>query len=109
MISERTKVALAAAVKRGVKLGRPENLSNASRQLGCAESAKARSVRADLRAKDLAPIILQLRSEGFRSLRQIADQLNARGILSARGQRWTAMAVSRVVSRSQHAKRQESL
>lgn len=62
-------------------------------------SARARSKRAAERARDLAPIIAGLRSEGARSLRTVAVALAARGFTSPRGKVWTATAVRRVLAR----------
>lgn len=99
MISERTKVALAAARRRGVSLGSPENLSDAARKLGSHASAQSRALRANRCAMDLAPMIQQLRMRGAHSLRQLAEALNAERIPSPRGIAWTPMGVSRVLAR----------
>ena len=90
MIGERTKAALAAAKARGVRLGGdPRNLDGV-RERGAVASAKARGEKADRRAQDVMPIVLELQSAGA-SLRRIADELTARGIPTARGgQIWTA-------------------
>lgn len=96
MISRRTQEALAAAKARGTKLGgaRPGALPNAdeARVLGRA----ARSAKAAKRAADLAPVICALQAENFTSLRQIAAELNRRGIAAARGGQWTATQVKRL-------------
>ena len=94
MISTRTKAALAAAKARGVRLGKPENLSN--REAGQVRSRARQTQRAEGRALDLAPVIARVRAEGAVSLRQIAAALNARGIPAARGGAWTATQVRRV-------------
>jgi Recombinase len=57
-------------------------------------SAEVRAAKADERAADVAPLIHELRDNGA-SLRQIAGELTARGILTPRGSPWTAMAVER--------------
>jgi hypothetical protein len=49
------------------------------------------------RPKDLAPTIRSLQATGA-SLRGIASALNERGIKTARGSEWTAMAVKRVLA-----------
>jgi DNA invertase Pin-like site-specific DNA recombinase len=98
LISSRTKAALAAAKARGVKLGgdRGNQLTDKARALG----RKARTARADARAADLAPIIAELRAAGARSLRAIADGLNARGIQTPRGVgQWQAGSVSQLLAR----------
>jgi DNA invertase Pin-like site-specific DNA recombinase len=94
-ISERTKAALAAAKRRGVKLGgdRGARLTAKQREAGrAALQAKARA-----RAIDLAPTIEELRAAGFESLRAIATALDERGIPAARGGRWSAVQVARLL------------
>lgn len=59
MISARTKAALAAAKARGMRLGKPENLSN--REAGQARSGTQQAHRAYERARDLAPLIAATR------------------------------------------------
>lgn len=98
LISARTKAALAAAKARGVKLGTPGNLRN--RELGTAKGAAGRIKRADERAALVLPAVEEARRQGAASLREIADALNARGIQTARGSTWTAMAVKRVLERA---------
>lgn len=99
LISERTRSALAAAKRRGVRLGKPENLSVAARSRGTHASWQSRSATADRRANDLRPILSDLAAKGHTSLRALAQALNERGIPSPRGSRWTPMAISRVLSR----------
>jgi len=56
---------------------------------------KVMTARADARAADLAPIVVELRAAGTTSLRGIAAALNARGIQTPRGVgRWKAGSVS---------------
>lgn len=93
-ISERTKAALDAAKRRGRKLGNPGNLKRQAE--GRILGTLARQARAKARAEELKPVIDSLRGEG-RSLRAIASELCVRRIPSARGGRWTASAVSRVL------------
>src|SRR5262249_24073828 len=95
MISERTKAALAAAKRRGVKLGgdRGARLTAKQRALGrAALQAKARA-----RAADLAPTIKELQAAGYGSLRAIAAGLEERGIPAARGGKWSAVQVPRLL------------
>jgi DNA invertase Pin-like site-specific DNA recombinase len=97
-ISVRTKVALAAAKRRGKKLGgHRENakLTAKARQRGADANADA----ATRRAADLTPVIADIRAGGATSLRAIAAQLNERGIPTARGGEWTSIQVARVLAR----------
>jgi len=98
MISKRTKDALAAAKRRGKKLGgnRGVKLSNAARAAGRAVLAE----QAQSRAEDLAPVIAELRATGVTSLRGIAAALTARSIPTASGNgKWSAVQVGRVMGR----------
>ena len=87
-ISERTKAALAAAKARGVKLGwsSPERASEQR------EAAKKGA------AANILPVIEQIRAGGA-SLRQIAAELNTRGIKTARGGEWHATTVRNIYSK----------
>lgn len=95
MISTRTKAALAAAKARGMRLGKPENLTNQA--VGQVRGRERQAQRARERAQDLAPILADIRGAGAVSLRQIADALNARAVPAARGGTWTATQVRRVL------------
>jgi hypothetical protein len=97
-IARRTTAALAAAKRRGVKLGgyrANAGLTAKARKAGHAANAR---IAAD-RAADLAPVIGELRASGATSLRAISDGLNARGIPAARGGKWSAVQVDRAISR----------
>lgn len=96
MISARTKAALAAAKDRGVKLGGSRTNSRTIGEVGRQVSAEVRQRQAaDYRA-DIAPIIAELRAEGFTSLRAVAAELNRRGIRTPRGGEWQANQVRRI-------------
>jgi len=99
MISRRTKDALAAARRRGVKLGgyrAGSKLTAKARRAG--QEANAR-IAAE-RAAYVSPVIAELRAAGATSLRAIAAGLNGRGILTARGiGDWSATQVLRVLAR----------
>ena len=95
-ISERTKAALAAAKARGVKLGgRPESLKNT--ELGRQRATEARRAKAAARAEDLAPVIEAIRAQGITSATGIAKALNERRIPTARGGKWQAVQVQRLL------------
>ena len=94
-ISERTKAALAAAKRRGVKLGgdRGARLTAKQRALGTA----ARQEQARARALDLAPTIKELQASGCTSLRAIAAVLDERCIPAAQGGQWSPTQVMRML------------
>jgi DNA invertase Pin-like site-specific DNA recombinase len=94
MIASRTKVALAAAKARGVKLGGPK-LAEA-REIAVA----AIKLMADRHAANVLPVIRDVQRSGAKSLRAVAEALNARGISTSRGGRWHAMTVRNVLARA---------
>jgi DNA invertase Pin-like site-specific DNA recombinase len=95
-ISERTRAALAAAKARGVKLGW-SNPERASEQRQAAKKGAAVNRACALtHAENVLPVIKQIRAGGA-SLRQIAAELNARGINSARGGKWYATTVRNII------------
>ncbi len=97
MISARTKVALAAAKARGVRLGNPRLLAGNAVQSRMASDANAARARA--RAADVLPIIRQAQAAGASSLREIAAALTARGIPSpSSAGAWHAGTVRRVLA-----------
>jgi DNA invertase Pin-like site-specific DNA recombinase len=99
-ISRRTKEALAAAKARGTKLGNP-NGASALRRAGNGGAALRAAVarNADRHAKDLAPVLEDLRMQGVTSLRHIADALNDRGMLTRRGGQWHVSNVRNLLLR----------
>ena len=84
MISKRTKDALAAAKRRGKKLGGDRGVVP-TKKVGALATA-ALQARADSRVADIAPIIKDLQAAGAKSLRDIAKGLKDAGIPTARGQ-----------------------
>jgi DNA invertase Pin-like site-specific DNA recombinase len=97
MISARTKAALAAAKRRGKKLGgdRGARLTAKARAAGRA----VQQARAQARAADLAATIKELQATGAESLRAIGAGLEARDIPAARGGKWSAVQVARLLER----------
>jgi DNA invertase Pin-like site-specific DNA recombinase len=88
MISQRTRVALAAAKARGTRLGNPRpDLV----KIRATVAERVNSFRATV-----APQIQALRAEG-QSLREIAAELNARGLNAPRGGLWHAGAIYAVL------------
>lgn len=100
MISTRTKAALAAAKARGTKLGGDRGNIKDHAIAGAKASVAVRTAHADKRVGDLLPVITAIKAEGKASLRAIADELNKRGITTARGGEWSAVQVKRVVDRT---------
>jgi DNA invertase Pin-like site-specific DNA recombinase len=88
-ISRRTKEALAVAKARGVKLGNP-NGAEALRRAGKGGVALRATVTANANrfAADLAPVLADILASGVMSLRTIASELNARGMMTRRGGSW---------------------
>lgn len=99
-ISRRTKEALAAAKVRGVKLGNP-NGAAALRRAGKGGAALREVVvqNADDHAVALAPVLHAIRSEGHTTLRAIAKELNARGMMTRRGGKWQVSNVRNILVR----------
>jgi DNA invertase Pin-like site-specific DNA recombinase len=90
LISTRTKAALAAAKARGTKL-----VGNRGAKPQRAAGRAFLERRARARAKDLAPALAEIVSDGAKSLREIAQTLNERVIPTARSSSWTATQVAR--------------
>lgn len=88
MISERTKAALAAAKARGTRLGNPTPDMAKARAVASGNAAQFRTAT--------RPQIQALHAEG-RSLREIAAQLNARGVKGPRSGFWHAASVRTVL------------
>jgi DNA invertase Pin-like site-specific DNA recombinase len=89
MTAARTKAALAAAKVRGIRLG----------QHGADRLAPAHRAEAAERARQLAPMLAELKSRGMLA-RQMAAELTARGIATPSGGRWHAQSVLRMVNRA---------
>jgi DNA invertase Pin-like site-specific DNA recombinase len=94
LISQRTRDALKAAKARGVVLGNPQ-LADVRRRAVAGTKANA-----DRFAKNVAPIIREIQGSGIASCRAIARALNARGVATARGGRWTAVQVGSILKRA---------
>lgn len=110
-ISKRTKEALAAAKaraeangggvkangerwKNGAKLGNPMGAKAFGPYRGNGAAVAAIKAKAGAFARDVMPIIEDIRGDGHTSLRATAAQLNGRGIMTARGGKWGPQSVS---------------
>ncbi len=96
--SIRTKAGLAAAKRRGVKVGglrAGAGLSSQARASGRA----VREERANAFAFTVGPVIEDIRQNGTVALASIAKELIRQGVPSARGGRWTGTQVSHVRDR----------
>ena len=99
-ISRRTKEALAVAKARGVKLGNPNGAAALRRAAEGGIALRATvAANAERHARDLAPVIADIRAGGATSLRAIAAELDARGMLTRRGGRWHVSNVANLLRR----------
>jgi DNA invertase Pin-like site-specific DNA recombinase len=87
-ISSRTKVALQAAKQRGVRLGRT----------GAEILAPKYRTEALDRAKELEPVIREMRGKGY-SMRRMATELTKRRVKTPRGGAWHPQTVKMVMQR----------
>lgn len=90
-VSERTRAALAEAKARGVVLG-----SAGSRNLQA--TLQQRTAAADAFARQQQPVFAELQALGM-THREMAAELNRRGIAAARGGEWTHGQVQRMLNR----------
>jgi DNA invertase Pin-like site-specific DNA recombinase len=97
-ISDRTRAALAAAKARGVALGWSIPERAGEQRQAARKGAERNARKADQHAANVLPVIRQIAARGA-SLRQIADELNTRGIKTARGGLWYAATVRNVEAR----------
>lgn len=88
LIASRTREALQAAKRRGVKLGKTGRTR-----------AKENKAAADAQAKSLLPVIRELQAAGVTSVRAISAALNERNVPTARDGKWHATSVARLLAR----------
>ena len=92
MISSRTKLALEAAKRRGVKLGNP-HFQNA-----ISKAVEARQKIAAVRNAGLRMVVAEVMEKtGLTKLADIAQALNLRGIQTARGSQFTPTHIHRLL------------
>jgi DNA invertase Pin-like site-specific DNA recombinase len=94
MISQRTRDGLAAARRRGTRLGNPRPAA------AVRSAARANVKRADAYAGDLVPVIDQIKRAHVTSLREIARCLNARGFETPNGRAFAAQSVKNIIERA---------
>lgn len=92
MISDRTKQALAELKKQGKQLGTPGNLTDEARQKAV-EAIKAKSIDVSV-ARDIAK---QLRNDS-KTLQEIADTLNEKGLKTPRNGSYSSVQVMRLLA-----------
>lgn len=91
------RAALAQAAKRGVQIGgHADNCALIAYRRNRA-SARVRREAAIQRARDLQPVIEELRQNAVERLAAIAQGLNNKGITAPRGGSWSAIQVMRVL------------
>lgn len=88
VIASRTRDALKAAKRRGVKLGRTGRVR-----------AKENKAAAQKHASSLAPIVRQMQAAGTTSVRALSEELNRRKVPTSRGGQWHPTTVGRVLAR----------
>ncbi len=91
LISERTRLGLAAAKSKGVKLGTP----NPQKAVAAMVTAN-KTRKSDFTAK-VMPIIQGIQSAGVETLQGIADCLNRRGIPTRSGKTWHPSTVRNII------------
>jgi DNA invertase Pin-like site-specific DNA recombinase len=92
-IGLRTSEALAAKKAQGVKLGNPRP------EASLAKGRATLTERADLDAERVAGAIASARANGCRPFRQLADELNRRGIATPRGGVWFPSSIRNALAR----------
>jgi len=102
-ISRRTREALAAAKRRGIKLGNP----NGARPLRQARKGNRTALaairqKADAHAVQLRPVLEDLRAKGISTLAGIAEALNAGEMRTPRGGMWHPSSVRNLLARVKH-------
>lgn len=96
MIATRTREALAALKRRGVKLGNPSPHSLRTAQL---KGTAATIAASDTFATSVLPMIEGYAGKGF-TVREIAEELNRRKVDTLRGGRWHASTVVKLRKRA---------
>ena len=102
LISRNTKEALAAAKRRGVRLGNRKGVNTfgaAGQEKGSRNGASATRQKALEAAEGFRDLIQDIRREGITSASGIARHLNEKGETTPRGKAWNPMQVIRTMDR----------
>src|SRR6266581_6111778 len=91
LISERTRLGMAAAKTKGVKLGTPNPEKAVAAMVVANKTAKAEF------AGKVFPIIQEIKSAGVQTLRGICECLNRRGISTRNGKSWYPATVRNIL------------
>ena len=98
LISQRTRAALAVAKAWGMRLGNPSPTPATAEMAAAARQARSRQVAA--RAADVLAVVRQVQAEGASSLRAIAAELRAHGVLTPVSKvDWSPAQVQRLLKR----------
>ncbi|ARE39222.1 Resolvase, N-terminal [Rhodovulum sp. P5] len=99
-ISERTKAAMAAAKARGQTFGNPNGAAALhAAGKGNTDAVRAIKGKADAFAADLSDTLADVHAAGHITLKAQAQELNRRGIKTARGGRWHPSSVANLRNR----------
>jgi DNA invertase Pin-like site-specific DNA recombinase len=101
LISQRTRDALQAFKERESKKPKRERRTLGNPRLDKARLKAVAAIKKNANhfARNLKPIIAEIRGAGLTSARQIAKALNARGVPTARGGIWTGVQVNAILTR----------
>jgi len=106
-ISDKTKKGLAVAKEKGVKLGKPENMTTSGRAKG--QQANKINARNRTSNKVATEIIMFRVGEKKESYLSVAKRLNELGLKTVRSKQYTAMTVSRLYKRYIQDQQQEQM